>query len=94
MGPGRDSGGSPPRKIASIGVGLKGWVSYHGFALDVDMDLSGFDAIVPCGLSGVEMTSIQRECAEFLSPPVVAPGLEQVRQEVSQVFAHRFGGAP
>lgn len=53
-----------PRKIASIGVGIRGWVSYHGFALNVDLDLSGFDAIVPCGLDFVEMTSIARELAD------------------------------
>jgi lipoyl(octanoyl) transferase len=51
------------RKIASIGVGLRGWVSYHGFALNVDLDLSAFDSIVPCGLDFVEMTSIARELA-------------------------------
>ena len=39
-----------PRKIASIGVGVRGWVTLHGFALNVDLDLAGFDAIVPCGL--------------------------------------------
>jgi len=50
-----------PRKIASIGVGVRGWVSWHGFALNVDLDLAGFDAIVPCGLHGVEMTSVARE---------------------------------
>ena len=52
-----------PRKIASIGVGVRGWVTYHGFALNVDPDLSGFDAIVPCGLDFVEMTSIARQLA-------------------------------
>lgn len=49
------------RKIASIGVGLKGWVTYHGFALNVSVDLAGFDDIVPCGLAGVTMTSVARE---------------------------------
>ena len=53
----------PPRKIASIGVGVRGWVTYHGFALNVDLDLSAFDSIVPCGLEFVEMTSIARELA-------------------------------
>jgi lipoate-protein ligase B len=53
-----------PRKIASIGVGIRGWVSYHGFALNVDLDLSGFDAIVPCGLDFVEMTSVARELTD------------------------------
>ena len=58
---GRDSG--PPRKLASIGVGVRGWVSYHGFALNVTTDLRGFDSIVPCGLQQVAMTSIAAERA-------------------------------
>lgn len=51
------------RKIASIGIGLRRWVTWHGFALNVDLDLSGFDAIVPCGLPDVVMTSVVRELA-------------------------------
>jgi lipoate-protein ligase B len=47
-------------KIASIGVGVRRWVSWHGFALNVATDLSGFAAIVPCGLPGVRMTSLER----------------------------------
>jgi lipoate-protein ligase B len=50
-----------PRKVASIGVGLKSWVTYHGFALNVTPDLGGFGDIVPCGLQGVTMTSVARE---------------------------------
>ena len=50
-----------PRKIASIGVGVRNWVTFHGFALKVDIDLAGFEAIVPCGLDFVEMTSVERE---------------------------------
>ena len=49
------------RKIASIGVGVRKWVSMHGFALNIGKDLSAFDSIVPCGIAGVEMTSIERE---------------------------------
>jgi lipoyl(octanoyl) transferase len=49
------------RKIASIGVGLRRWVTRHGFALNVGEDLSGFDPITPCGIEGVEMTSVARE---------------------------------
>ena len=56
-----------PRKIASIGVGLKGWITYHGFALNVSSDLAGFDDIVPCGLSGVTMTSLARELGRDLA---------------------------
>jgi len=49
------------RKIASIGVHVRRWVTWHGFALNVSTDLAAFDLIVPCGISGVEMTSIARE---------------------------------
>jgi len=47
-----------PLKIASIGVGLRRWVTLHGFALNVTTDLRYFDAIVPCGIEGCRMTSI------------------------------------
>ena len=49
------------RKIASIGVHVKQWVTWHGFALNVTTDLAQFDRIVPCGIPGVVMTSVERE---------------------------------
>ena len=49
------------RKIASIGVALRRWITWHGFALNVGRDLAGFSAITPCGIAGVEMTSVARE---------------------------------
>lgn len=49
------------RKIASIGVHVKQWVTWHGFALNVTTDLAGFERIVPCGIPGVVMTSVERE---------------------------------
>ena len=49
------------RKLASIGVGVRRWITMHGFALNVSGDLSEFEAIVPCGISGVTMTSLERE---------------------------------
>ena len=76
-----------PRKIASIGVGVRGWVTYHGFALNVDPDLSGFDAIVPCGLDFVEMTSIARELAGETPTDVVA----RARAAVRAACANRWG---
>src|SRR5690606_35770983 len=51
----------PARKVASIGVGLRGWISWHGFALNVTLDPAAFDVIVPCGLHDVAMTSCARE---------------------------------
>jgi lipoyl(octanoyl) transferase len=49
------------RKIASIGVAIRRWVTWHGFALNVGPDLGGFAAIVPCGIAGVRMTSVAAE---------------------------------
>lgn len=46
-------------KIASIGIGVRRWTTYHGFALNVNTDLSFFDLIVPCGIPNVRMTSIK-----------------------------------
>ena len=49
------------RKIGSIGVAIRRWVTWHGFALNVAPDVSGFAAITPCGIDGVVMTSVARE---------------------------------
>ena len=49
------------RKIASIGIHVRRWVTTHGFALNVVNDLAGFGLIVPCGIQGVEMTAVRRE---------------------------------
>jgi lipoate-protein ligase B len=63
------------RKIASIGIAVRRWISYHGFAMNVDNDLSVFDAIIPCGLPGVTMTSIRRELGEPVAGDQVAEAL-------------------
>jgi lipoyl(octanoyl) transferase len=70
------------RKIASIGVGIRKWVTMHGFALNVASDLSGFQSITPCGLSGVRMTSISIESGNEVS-------LETVREKVP-LYLRRF----
>ena len=78
-------GASLSRKIASIGIGVKRWVSFHGFGLNVTTDLRAFESIVPCGLGDVEMTSVQRElrCAPL--------GLDQrVREAVEDAFLREF----
>jgi lipoate-protein ligase B len=59
--PGKTGVWTNGRKIASIGIHVKQWVTFHGFALNVSTDLRLFDLIVPCGLHGVTMTSIARE---------------------------------
>jgi len=54
-----------PRKLASIGVGVRHWISLHGFALNITPEsLAGFDAIVPCGLAGVAMTCLATEAGD------------------------------
>jgi lipoyl(octanoyl) transferase len=63
------------RKIASIGVGVRKWVTMHGFALNVAGDLSGFSSITPCGLSGVQMTSISQEAGAEVSLGTVRENL-------------------
>ena len=76
------------RKLASIGVHARDWVTWHGFALNVTADLAYFDLIVPCGIAAVEMTSVARE----LSTPVDAHdplGLE-VRTRVADAFGEVF----
>ena len=71
------------RKIASIGVHVRQWVTWHGFALNVTTDLEPFSLIVPCGIPDVEMTSVQREAGgEQLLP--------RVRQAVVAAFSETF----
>jgi len=64
------------RKIASIGVGVRHWITMHGFALNVCGDLAPFDQIVPCGISNVTMTSIERETGREQSVPEIASSVE------------------
>jgi lipoate-protein ligase B len=72
------------KKIASIGVHARDWVTWHGFALNVTTDLSYFDLIVPCGINGVVMTSIARELgAEEVSA-------QDVQERVAAKFAEAF----
>jgi len=59
------------RKIASIGVHVKRWVTLHGFALNVVNDLDGFDLIVPCGIEQVVMTSVAAELGGSEAPDQV-----------------------
>lgn len=66
--PGRTGVWTGGRKIASIGIHVKQWVTFHGFALNVATDLSLFELIVPCGLTGVTMTSVARERPALAHP--------------------------
>ena len=66
------------RKIASIGVGVRHWITMHGFALNVCGDLSPFSHIVPCGISEVTMTSMGKETGKELSVVDVAREFEKL----------------
>ena len=75
------------RKIASIGVHARDWVTWHGFALNVSTDLGYFDLIVPCGIQAVTMTSMSAE----LATPVA---VDQVAEDVASAFSSVFSLSP
>ena len=75
------------RKIASIGVHVRRWVSFHGFALNVSTDLADFRYIVPCGIEAVEMTSIQKELG---APIAMADACDLVSGHWGEVFGEEI----
>lgn len=81
--PGRTGVWVDAAKIASIGIGVRRWISWHGFALNVSTDLSAFDAIVPCGLTGVRMTSMEALLGRSIP-------LAQVQQVLIEAFSRCF----
>lgn len=74
-------------KIASIGVAVRRWVTYHGVAVNVSCDLASFGGFRPCGLDPSLMTSIERERGG-------APGLEEAAERFAHHFAMLAGFAP
>ena len=85
------------RKIASIGVHARDWVTWHGFALNVTTELSYFDLMVPCGIPQVTMTSVERELLELNDGMCLAtnPSLwENVSRVVAAKAADVFGLSP
>lgn len=80
-------GDSPQRKIASIGVHARDWVTWHGFALNVTTALNYFDLIVPCGIHEVTMTSVARELGTDVS-------MEAVSDRVTAAFGQMFDLTP
>jgi lipoate-protein ligase B len=72
------------RKLASIGVAVKRWVTMHGFALNVSTDLSRFSAINPCGLEASVMTSVSSELGRAVS-------VDEMKATVRDTFAEVFG---
>ena len=75
-------------KLAAIGVRLStGWITSHGFALNVGADLGGFETIVPCGIRGRGVTSLARLCG-------LDPGVEPAARCVARRFAEVFDRVP
>ena len=66
------------KKIASIGIGVRRWVSMHGFALNVGGDLAPYRAITPCGIGGVEMTSLEIEAGRAVEVADAARSVQQL----------------
>jgi lipoyl(octanoyl) transferase len=85
------------RKIASIGVHARAWVTWHGFALNVTTDLSYFDLIIPCGILGVTMTSVEQELLRRADATCLAPSpalAEEVEDAVIASACEVFGLEP
>jgi lipoyl(octanoyl) transferase len=78
-------------KLASIGVHISRWITSHGFALNVATDLSYFSGIVPCGLRGVEMTSLERLLGRRLALAEVAA---TCARQCAEVFGRALAAAP
>jgi lipoyl(octanoyl) transferase len=71
-------------KVAAIGVQVRRWVSLHGFALNIDTDLSAYGPVVPCGIHDRRVTSL----AELASP---CPSWGEVAGRVAEAFGEAFG---
>lgn len=84
---GRDAGNHgiwvAGRKLGSVGIAIRHGVAFHGLALNVNISLTPFSWINPCGLAGVKMTSLSRECGTEV-------GLDQVAQHIPQHLSNIF----
>ena len=74
------------RKIASLGVGVRKWVTMHGFALNVQKSsLAAFGQITPCGISGVEMTSLESESGRAIT-------MDELSSDCAKLIVDRLSG--
>ncbi len=75
------------KKLGSVGIAIRHGIAFHGLALNVDVDLTPFSWVNPCGLTGVKMTSLSRECGREVELGEVK---EKLRGLLSQVFGRTF----
>jgi lipoate-protein ligase B len=88
--PGKTGVWTGGRKLASIGVHARQWVTWHGFALNVTTDLHYFDLMVPCGIADVEMTSVAAERPDAAPDALTAT----TRTAVIDAFGSLFSRTP
>ncbi len=72
-------------KIASIGIAVKQWVSYHGFAVNIKKDISVFDSVIPCGLKGIKATSLELLLNKTID---LKEACERVAREFIKIFGN------
>lgn len=72
-------------KIAAIGIGVRHWITFHGFCLNVNPDMNYFALINPCGLKGKGVTSLQQT-----TPGKTIPGLKNLQQNLIRHFGEVF----
>jgi len=77
------------RKVAAIGVSVRRWVAYHGFALNVSPDLAHFTGIIPCGIAATDGT-VTSLAAELAARNLPAPSLDGVRSLLAAEFSARW----
>jgi lipoate-protein ligase B len=74
------------RKLGSIGIAVRHGISYHGFALNVNIDLEPFAWMNPCGLSGISMSSMEQELQQSLN-------INEVQNIMVEEINQAFGGS-
>ncbi len=72
-----------PKKIASIGVQVKRWITMHGMAININNDLSIFEAIIPCGLDGVVITSVEQQTS-------CKADMDKVKSQLADICVKNF----
>ncbi|MEO6120118.1 MAG: lipoyl(octanoyl) transferase LipB [Terriglobales bacterium] len=89
--PGRTGVWTPERKIAAIGVHISRGVTSHGFALNVTTDLEQFKLIVPCGITGKNVTSMEQELGGRVTPGGKKLDVDTVEQAITRQWGYVFG---